>query len=237
LSGTVLVLIAVVVIGVVLVPGILLVWPSRKERTCRVDLGVALLTGALVAFTVLGVQIVFDWRFSELDRRRQEAQDRRDAVLSMKLAISSQKELSGIQLENLDLSRFYFGGKTLTFAQMRGTRLVEAVLDGVDLAYADLSGGDLSRANLRDARLVEAQLPNATLDEAIAAKADFSGAILTGAFLRGADLSGAKLQGADLTGATMTIDALSATEYDAGTRWPANLRIGKCAAGKTCTTD
>jgi uncharacterized protein YjbI with pentapeptide repeats len=71
----------------------------------------------------------------------------------------------------------------------------------------------------------------------IAAGADFTRADLTGAVLRGADLSGAKLQGANLTGATIALDALSATEYDSRTRWPAHLRINKCPDGKTCLTD
>ncbi|MGH3103169.1 MAG: pentapeptide repeat-containing protein [Gaiellaceae bacterium] len=238
MTGTSVAVAAVILIGVVLVPGLFLVWPSRREPGCRTDLGVALLTGALVAFTVLAVQIVFDLRFSELDRKRQEAQNQRDAILSMKLAISSQKDLSGIQLQNLDLSRFYFGGKSLTFAQMQGTRLVDAVLDGVDLSYADLSEGNLTGANLRGAKLAEAALANAKLDNVIATTADFTNAVLTGATLRGADLSGAKLQGADLTRATLPSDALSATEYDARTRWPAGLAIPSCpAAKKACVTD
>lgn len=248
MSGTLVLGAAILLVGIVLVPGLLLVWPSRRDPNRRADLGVALLTGALVAFTVLALQLFFELRFSELENEReaerarlelgrQAERERSDRELSMRLAISSQKELSGMKLVGEDLSGFYFGGKDLTWAQMQEIKLVGAVLDEVDLANADLSRGDLTGAYLRGATLRRAILVGATLNGAQATATDFTDADLRGASLLDADLSDAKLQGANLVRARITADVLGGIEYNAQTKWPAHLRLPKCPDGLVCCAD
>ena len=201
-------------IAAVLLPGTWLIWPRRNEPSCRTDLGVALLTGALVAFTVLAVQIVFELRFADLDEKRQQAQDVRDELLSMKLAVSSQDNLTGAQLARLDLRGFYLARKTLVQADMQETILVKAVL-----AETDLTDANLSRADLRSAVLT---------------RADLAGAVLKGATLTDADLSEANLHGADFRGAKVTLSDLSGARYDRRTRWPSALDVPPCEPGEVC---
>jgi uncharacterized protein YjbI with pentapeptide repeats len=102
-------------------------------------------------------------------------------------------DLSGAQLDGVDLRGANFIG-----AQLSRANLCNARLDGVKLAIANLSDADLTGACLRDAKLV-----GANLNRAILAGADLAGANLDGADLSNADLTDTNLAGTDLSDAIL----------------------------------
>jgi uncharacterized protein YjbI with pentapeptide repeats len=113
--------------------------------------------------------------------------------------------------------------KNLTCARASRAFLLNAEMNGAQLACADLSeawlqraslpiadlrgaaihGAKLSHANLQSANLQGARLTRAVLQRATLQHADLQGADLQGADLQGADLQGAKLQSASLWGANL----------------------------------
>ena len=223
---------AVLVMGVV--PGVWLWWPAHEDASSRSDLGVALMTGTLVAFSVLIIQVLFDSRASRMEHLRQAAQETRNHILQQQtehqnlgLAIGMQHDLRGIDLRGRNLSGFFLARKQLNEAQLSLARLDKAVLTGTDLSDANLVGARLRRAFLDDSTLVGA----------ILTRADLRGAYLRGARLRDADLSQADLRGADLTDATLAGAALGGARYDASTKWPIRrrIRIRPCAGTRVCT--
>ena len=97
-------------------------------------------------------------------------------------------------LHGTDLSCADLNGADLRYASLRGANLCGADLHFANLRGAKLSGADLHFANLRGAELSGADLHGANLSDA-----SLRGANLCGANLRGAELSGADLHGADLS--------------------------------------
>ena len=95
----------------------------------------------------------------------------------------SKLDLSGENLEGIDLAYLNLNGATLAEAKLMGAKLREANLFRTNLHAADLRAADLRGAYLGFADL---------------RAADLRGAVLDGAALRGADLSGANLEGASL---------------------------------------
>jgi hypothetical protein len=214
------------------VPGLWLWWPGRKDAGKRSDLGVALMTGTLVAFAVLVVQILFELRLDRLEEDRQVAQDARNEILrrqaehqSLALAIGLQQDLTGLDLKGRDLSGLFLGRK----------RLVHAQLEESNLEGAFLSGSNLTDANLRGARLPDANLDDTRLELAILTRADLRGARLRGARMANADLSQADLRGAELTDAVLVGAAIGGARYDAETKWPTGADVKPCEAGQVCT--
>lgn len=229
-----LVAVGAAVLLMAVVPGVWLWWPAHKEASSRSDLGIALMTGTLVAFSVLVIQVLFDSRASRLEHLRQAAQETRNHILQQQtehqnlgLAIGMQHDLRGIDLRGRDLSGFFLAHKQLNEAQLSLARLERAFLTGANLSDANLVGTRLRRASLDDSTLVGA----------ILTRADLRGAYLRGARLRDADLSEADLRGADLTDATLTGAALGGARYDARTTWPARMKIQvpPCDATPSCT--
>ena len=182
------------------------------------------MTGALIAFAVLAVQLLIQIR-SQRDANAREDQADRAALVLM---LERSSNLADLNLEGKDLSTTYLKGKDLTGANLSrssmagaslqrsklvgatlsGVRLDEAQLQRADLRYAALDG-----ASLRDADLTGANLDAATLTPGVnltgadlsnaSARADLRLAVLAGAELVGAQLDRANLQGADFTGAAM----------------------------------
>ena len=210
-------------VGTIL-PGVRLWWPQHRDPVSRSDLGVALMTGALVAFAVLAVQLMIQIR-SQRDANAREDQADRAAFL-VQLARSSDlygfdlrgKDLSNASLNRKDLSGANLSQTSLVSASLQDSKLFEANLKGAsldraqlqraDLRYADLGGASLARANFNGANLdlatftagvdlTEVDLSNAS------ARADLRKAVFARATLVGARLDRANLQGADFTGAEM----------------------------------
>lgn len=101
----------------------------------------------------------------------------------LRLMLSMQHDLRGVDLRYRNLTGFYFYGK--------------------DLAYADLSNANLTDANLTQAKLFHARLRDATLFGAILKSGDLRRADLTRADLTTGDLTGARLSYARLRDATL----------------------------------
>jgi uncharacterized protein YjbI with pentapeptide repeats len=207
-----------------IVPGVRLWWPQHRDPVSRSDLGVALMTGALIAFAVLAVQVLIQIR-SQRDANAREDQANRAALL---LQLGRSRNLSGLDLQDKNLSTAYLNKKNLSGANLeeasmtnaslqsskliganlKGATLDGALLDGADLRHADLGGASLVRAKLIGANLDEAALsPDVDLSHAnlsnAYARADLRHADLSDANLVGARLAPANLEGADLSGADL----------------------------------
>jgi uncharacterized protein YjbI with pentapeptide repeats len=230
LSTAVIALAGIVLLVATVIPGIRLYWPQRRDPVSRTDLGVALMTGAFIAFAVLGLQLMIQLR-SQFDANDRQNQADRQALL---LLLGRSANLSGLDLHGKDLSGAYLDGKGLNGAklqnanmekaQLEHAQLVAAELQDAKMDYANLDLSNLRYANLAGASLVKAKLNGADLDNAVlspeadggravdltkadlsnaSARADFRYARLVNAKLVGARLAPANLQGADLSGAEM----------------------------------
>ena len=182
------------------------------------------MTGALIAFAVLGVQLLIQIRSQRDANAREDQADR--AALLLQLGRSSNlsdldlqgKDLSTAYLKEKDLSGANLSRSSMSRASLQGTKLVGANLSGASLDKAQLQRADLRYAALDGASLVEANLSGANLDAATltpgvdltradlsnaSARADLRLAVLVDANLVGAQLDRANLQGANFTGADL----------------------------------
>jgi uncharacterized protein YjbI with pentapeptide repeats len=207
-----------------IVPGVRLWWPQHRDPVSRSDLGVALMTGALIAFAVLAVQVLIQIR-SQRDANAREDQADRAALL---LQLGRSRNLSGLDLQRKDLTTAYLNKKNLNGANLeraelanaslQGSNLIGAnlqdatldgaLLDGADLRYSEFAGASLVRAKLNGANLDGADLsPRVDLSRAnlsnAYARADLRLANLTDANLVGTRLAPANLEGANLSGADL----------------------------------
>jgi uncharacterized protein YjbI with pentapeptide repeats len=236
---------AVTILLLSVLPGMYFWWPSRREPASRSDLGVALMTGALIALGVLALQVVLDVRLNEVEETRRVAQEEQ----SLKLQLALQGRLTGISLEEKKLDGIYLYEKDLTHANLRRADLSGAVLSRSDLTGAKLQDAVLTGADLNGATLTEARLEGANLDSAILSDAPMKGAKLRNARLRNAVLSGAKLRWADFAGAHLQSASLSeadlrgadftgakfdsgteleSAKYDRETIWPSRHKQPSC---------
>ena len=226
-------------------PGLWLWWPQRKDEVSRSDLGVALMTGALIAVAVLAIQVSIDEKARKRDETRQVA----DARQNFELTLSLQRDLTGIRLDGKDLRGIHFHGKklerasligsvmdevvlseaNLTDATLLGAKLVDADMTGVQAERANfqgahLEGAVLNRSQLRGAAFIQTHLENAELRDAVLLFAN-----LQQSHLEGASFSRASLIGADLSGATWdSTTAFAGALYDRRTRWPADVKEPGC---------
>jgi len=220
------------VLAAVVVPGVWLWWPSRGESTSQRELGMALMTGTVIAFAVLAVQGLFELRLARLEDERTNAQAARDLRLAeqadrrdLSVTIGLQRDLREIDLRERDLHDFFMANKDLRRAQFIDARLENVVFFGANLERADFRRARMSGAMLEEARLKRAWLT----------RADLRGASFEGAFLEEADLSGADLRGANLESANLTRAALGGARldgarYNSATSWPAGVPIPRCRA-------
>lgn len=107
-------------------------------------------------------------------------------------------DLSGINLNNIDLHRTEIIAANFDLAQLISANLSEAQLIGVNLKGADLSNSNLNTAllsgvNLSESNLSGANLINATLIGVNLSNSNLSGANLIGVNLSQSDLSKAKV--------------------------------------------
>lgn len=104
----------------------------------------------------------------------------------------SERNLSGLELQNADLSRAHLTGSDLS-----GCRMFRANLESAEMRGSRLRQADLRQANLSGARLVGADLR----------EADLRGACLDHADLRGAKFAKTDLRGASLLDCVLDDDA------------------------------
>jgi hypothetical protein len=177
-------------------------WPTRYDPASRGSIGVALMTGAILAFAIFLLQLLTT--ATEQGRVR----DREREGLRLQLAIED--HLEGIDLQGQDLSGFYLAGKQLT----------DAKLQNADLSDSNLSAADLQRAHLDDADLSNVDLSAANLTGVFLTGARFAGeSTLEAACLRLADIRDVDLSAVDLTGADF-----SDAKYDTDTQLPRTFR-------------
>src|SRR5215211_3013661 len=121
-------------VGTIL-PGVRLWWPQHRDPVSRSDLGVALMTGALIAFAVLAVQLLIQIRSQRDTNAREDQADR--AALVLMLERSS--NLSDLSLQGKDLSATYLKEKDLTGANLSRSSMASSSLQGSKLVGAILS--------------------------------------------------------------------------------------------------
>ena len=131
---------------------------SPEPESNRATLGAGLLVGAVVALAVGYGQFEIDRTVRSIEEQRQTLSQRLAERQNLQLTVSTQRRLSGIDLQGRDLSRFYLRRKDLTTAN-----LAEANLQGADLRESILLGADLRGADLRRAVLVGSDLRAADL--------------------------------------------------------------------------
>src|SRR5207237_4585820 len=110
---------AILLVGTV-VPGVHLWWPTHQDPIRRSDLGLALMTGALIAFAVLIVQVLVDVRTRQDDRHRQAAAAKQSAEAekqSLQISLET-NDLSGITLKQAKPADFYLRKNNLDAANL-----------------------------------------------------------------------------------------------------------------------
>ena len=168
-----------------------------------------MLTGAVVSFAILLLQVVMEMRLDEIEQRRaseRALQDLRQQVASSEGRAGSPSGLEGFDFHigNADdLSGFHFVGKILNGADFR-----DLTLNGANFTGADLSGAQMDRAKLHGAEFIAAKLENTFLTNAELMDADLTSACLRLAHLTGADLTGADLTDADLSDASFDVETV-----------------------------
>jgi uncharacterized protein YjbI with pentapeptide repeats len=234
--------VGIALLAATVIPGLYLWWPSRSGELAKSDLGLALMTGALIAFSVLVLEFMLTQRARKLESQRQDEAEQQ----ALQLLVGRQQNLAGIDLgcsvaeDGSDckaLDDFYLSGKVLTDANLRGAslrgaRLQRAHMEDAILAGADLRGSNLERAFLQRAVLDRAQLEGATLRFANLEGASLRGTHLQGADLNfaivradleGAQLMGAQLFGVDLQNANLRSAKLQRADLRSSTLRDANL--------------
>lgn len=208
-STVVIAIVGVALLIATVIPGVRLYWPHRGDPVSRTDLGVALMTGAFIAFAVLGLQLMIQIR-SQLDANRRDAQERRAALL---LVLGRSSDLSGLDLHKEDLRDAYLNAKILRGAILTGAHMERASLQDAKLVAADLQGANLSHARLERADLRHADLTGVNLEGAKLNNVNLDTAVFYGA-KGGADLT-ANLTGANLSDASVRADLRHANLFKA----------------------
>ncbi len=145
-----------------------------KEPSAK-DIGVALLTGLVLAGAAFVLNFVLEEALASRDRERRESET--------KLAINRR-------------AQFVFRSEDFRDFDLRGMALISTDEARFDLSFTDLTGADLSQAELRRVLMRHAILVDANLSEADLAQANLRQAELLGATFASANLSGADLTGA-----------------------------------------
>jgi uncharacterized protein YjbI with pentapeptide repeats len=197
------------------VPGAYLWWPSRADPIKRTDLGLALIAGAAIAFSIFSLQALFDTRLHSLEDRREDARREADRNSSAVAFIGLYSDLSGIDLSGRELPGLYLRSKRLVEARLTDANLTGAVLANSNLERADLRRADLSGLRGNAADFDSANLEEANLTGAILVVSSLRNTRLRRAILDGANLLGARADGADLSGATYNSETIFPPDIDA----------------------
>lgn len=132
---------------------------SGESDTKRVDLGIALVSGAIIGGSILAAQYSLNARDRYLENLIADSEKRQNLIHT----IGMSTDMSGIDLSGMHLDGVYLRGKRL---------------DGANLIGTSLRNADLTDASLKDALLIGTDLRGAIL-----AGTDFTGAIMYAADL------------------------------------------------------
>ena len=181
------------------------------QPTKVADLGVALLSSAVIAAIVLWFDDRIKKRESEAEvARRLERQQFEDRLRTRDAESSRERheELKKLLLQQLVVSGQSLEGLRLPNENLSGLFARDKVLSDCDFSYADLHDSDLTGSQLHRSRFRSADLSNASLRDVRAHGADFSYAVLDGANLAGARLVDANFTGASLEGVDLELAEL-----------------------------
>jgi hypothetical protein len=123
---------------------------------------------------------------------------------NLKGANLSDAQLVGTNLSNAVLQGMYLRRANLKGANLKDSKVQAAYLSDADLMGANLNGAKLQGTTFHDATMSGAYLISAHLQEANLNGTNLQGAILRNADMRGARLTGTWLQGTDLSSADLT---------------------------------
>jgi len=151
-----------------------------------------------IAVTILVIDVIYDWRNQEREKR--------DLVLQLG---SDDNAFAKEAARKLKARKWHKNGT-----------LRKAYLPGADLSNVDLENADIRGVNLYDAELEDTILKDADLRDANLRLANLNRADLRGADLRGADLADADLREAKLQGAKVTREQLNTAETIEGAILP-----------------
>jgi len=164
----------------------MILWKGRasdekpKPGETRREIGKSVLTGSIVAFAVLLLQLHLD-----SERRADEKEEQ------FRFSVSFAENLNGLK-PDYPLAHMYLSGKSLNGAELQNQDLVGANLQGASLRGAHLEDADLGDANLFGADMTGAHLIGATFKNADLRGANFNQAEM--AIQPGrADFGGAKV--------------------------------------------
>jgi pentapeptide repeat protein len=132
----------VAILIVFVIGSLLLILFAKKE--VLVDIGKSLLTGAVLSFAILFLQIHLD------HQRRAEQKEEQ-----FRFSIGFAQDLNGLEPE-FSLAGMYLSGKNMNYAELKGQDLNDTNLQQVSLRSADLEDADLEGANLYGADLAGA---------------------------------------------------------------------------------
>ncbi|GHJ58218.1 hypothetical protein NOK12_07370 [Nocardioides sp. OK12] len=199
--------------------------PGQNVAT---DLGNALLGGLIVSAVLIVMQLAQQRRdeHSASELRRQSERS------TMLLILGLERDLSRVDLSDLDLSWFSLRGRDLSGSRSRRCCLFRSNLEQCDFTKGELNDADLTNAFLRGAVLRGAHLHRATLDHARMQEVDLVDAELfgvsaVGASFRNANLRGADLRSADLRDADLQHADLRNAAHDRRTLFPAGFDPAK----------
>jgi uncharacterized protein YjbI with pentapeptide repeats len=224
------------VIGLSMVmAGVYLLRPQWKAKNTRTDMGIALVTAAVISVAIFVLQILDENRL-----RREEVQRQNEAAnqaLRIQLALSEGPlkfmNLRGQDLREVNLVAKILDDAIFDGADLREANLRDALLRGARFVDARLDRADLREAQLTPSALGKAILEGASFEEAIMWKtklmwASLRDARLVRAELYAADLRCAEVQGAEFTGAVVEGWKIAGLQYDEETVWP-NGETRECA--------
>jgi uncharacterized protein YjbI with pentapeptide repeats len=168
-------------LGIIMVGVGLTLWASdRQVPGSKGNLGAALVSGAIVAFAIFGLQLAAERQQDRLDERQR-----------LHATINNAESLESNDLSNRDLRGFAFANKELrraSFARskLKGVDFTGARIDGAIFRGTDLEGANLHKVEARDTSFHGANLKNAILEDSSLSGADFREAKLEGTKLTGA---------------------------------------------------
>ena len=192
---------------------------AERSRFATVprDLGLAILSGAIVTFGFTVVSVVVDDRRAGREAARAE-------LVDLQETIRSNSDVRGIQAIGSGLDHMYAPDHNFTAANLSAASLSFSTLTNSDFTNVHAWGLDLAYSDARDSTFTGADLNGADMHGADLRGADFGGADLHGAVMTGADLRGTVMTNADMGAVAWSSDGLGPYAcYDKTTVWPSQL--------------
>ncbi|UZX04015.1 pentapeptide repeat-containing protein [Arthrobacter sp. CDRTa11] len=201
--------------------------PAARTSSWRHDLVVGLVSGIVVAFGTLLVQLYFDDLRSD---REAGQEDLRSAREGRQNNLQFLRDRSSTQPLDRPFNGMDLAGQNLSGLELQNSDLINSDLSGADLQATSLQGSILSGADMSRTKLEAAGLERASLVTTDLRSAQARGSDLTDAVMWGADVSGANFVLAAMNGTDFRVSGIESAElinsdgesvcYDENTKWP-----------------